>query len=66
MAAEQYDKLLTTAEVSQWLGISRQLLEISRSKGNSPIPYIRINRAVRYRLSAINEYLEKQTVCAGI
>lgn len=63
--AEQ-DKLLTTAEVCKWLGVSHQLLECSRSRGDSFIPFIRIGRSVRYRTSSVNEYLNNQTVAAGI
>lgn len=63
--AEQ-DRLLTTTEVSEWLGISHQLLEISRSRGNSLIPFVRIGRAVRYRTSAVNDFLQSQTVGANI
>lgn len=54
-------KLLTTEEASQFLGMSRQFLERDRWKG-ATIPFVRIGtRSVRYRMDDLEAYLIKQT-----
>jgi len=52
------EQLLTTAEVATWLGIQRCTLEKARSTrlGDFP-PYVRIGRAIRYRRSAVDVWL---------
>ena len=57
-AADVPEKLLTTQEVATWLGIQRCTLEKARSTrlGDFP-PYLRIGRAIRYRRSAVEQWL---------
>lgn len=56
------DKLLTTDEVAQWLGIKRCTLEKARSTrlGDFP-PFIRCGRVIRYRWSDVNTWLRQRT-----
>ncbi|CAN0578270.1 unnamed protein product [Ectocarpus sp. 12 AP-2014] len=52
--------LLTTAEAAKFLGVSKAFLERDRWAG-ARVPFIKVgSRAVRYRLSDLNEYVEKQ------
>jgi excisionase family DNA binding protein len=54
------DKLLTTKEAAPILGVSIAFLERDRWAG-AQIPFIRIgSRAVRYRLSDLNAYIESR------
>lgn len=54
------EKLLTTVEASKILGVSKAFLERDRWAG-ARIPFIKVgSRAVRYRLSDLNDYIEKQ------
>lgn len=54
----QQDKLLTTKEAAPILGISVAFLERDRWAG-ARVPYIKIgSRAVRYRMSDLNAYIE--------
>lgn len=54
------DYLLTTEEAAGFLGVSKAFLERDRWAG-ARIPFVRVgSRAVRYRLSALHEYVEKQ------
>ncbi len=55
------DRLLTRAEVEVNFGLSRRFLEISAVKGNGP-PFIKINRAVRYRVSDLREWIDARRV----
>lgn len=53
-------QLLNTKEAAQYRGISKAFLERDRWAG-ARVPFIKIgSRAVRYRLSDLNDYIEKQ------
>ena len=49
-------EFLTTPEAAQYLGMSRQWLEIARHRGNGP-PYIKLGRAVRYKRSVLDSWM---------
>lgn len=52
--------LLTTAEAANYIGLSKAFLERDRWAG-AKIPFIRVgSRAVRYRVSDLEAYLEGQ------
>lgn len=52
--------LLTTQAAADYLGMSTAFLERDRCY-TARIPFIKVgSRAVRYRISDLNEYLEKQ------
>lgn len=53
-------QLLTTTDAAKILGVSKAFLERDRWAG-ARIPFIKVgSRAVRYRLSDLNAYLDKQ------
>lgn len=52
------DDLLNTYEMADWLGVSRQWLEIGRCHGYGP-PFIKIApKLVRYRRKDVLEWLQ--------
>jgi predicted DNA-binding transcriptional regulator AlpA len=54
------DKLLTTKEAAPLLGVSEAFLERDRWAG-AKVPFVRIgSRAVRYRISDIESYIESR------
>ena len=53
--------LLTTEQAAQILGIKPRTLVIWRHEGRSELPFIRLGRAVRYRLEDIQSYIERKT-----
>ena len=54
------DELLTTQEEADWLGVSRQWLEIGRSKGYGP-PFVRVGpRHIRYVRRWTIKWLEER------
>lgn len=55
------DKLFTSKEAAEYLGISRYSLNMWRSKKRYIIPYIRLGRWIRYRQSALDEFLKQRT-----
>lgn len=58
------DKLLTAKETAELLGVRVQTLAAWRLEARE-LPYTRVGRSIRYRLSAVQEYLDKQTVPAS-
>lgn len=63
--AEQVDRLLTQKEVVDWTGMSPAWFEMSRFKGTG-IPYVKIGRAVRYRTSDVQKWINDHVVGGGI
>lgn len=59
---EHYDKvLLSTAQVADITGNTVSTLNTWRCTRKVNIPYIKIGKTVRYRLSDVLEYLESVT-----
>jgi predicted DNA-binding transcriptional regulator AlpA len=59
----EYDALLTEVEAAQFLALSVRTLQSWRVKGCGPL-FVRAGRAVRYRRSAIADWIEAHTVSA--
>ena len=57
------DKLLGREEVALLLGLKSQTLAAWALTGR-PLPYIKVGRSVRYRVSDIDNFLRRQTVGA--
>ena len=57
---QQLEKLFTEKQVSEYLQIPPSTLRKHRC-WKQGIPYLKIEGAVRYRFSDIQEYLEKAT-----
>lgn len=55
-------KLMTQAELAQYLNTTVAVLNTWRSIGRLKIPYIKYGRNLRYRKSDIDKWLESQTV----
>ncbi len=56
------DVLLNAADAAEFLGVRMQTLAIWRSTGRYRIPYVKVGRAVRYRRSDLERFLESRTV----
>ena len=57
-----FERLLDTGQAARAIGVEPQTLEIWRCTGRVKIPYIKVGRLVRYKPSALRDYLEQQTV----
>lgn len=54
------ERLLTTSEAAEFLGVSKAFLERDRWAG-ARVQFIKVgSRAVRYRLSDLEHYIERQ------
>lgn len=57
------DRLLTPAEVAEYLGVPEKTLAQWRSDRHGPLP-LRIGRYVRYRLCDIQLWVDEQATAA--
>lgn len=53
------EQLVDTQEVARLIGYSTGAVEIWRSRGESPIPYYKVGRLVKYRLSDVETFIQK-------
>ncbi len=64
MTHNQVDKLLTESEASNIVGFSRNTLRAWRVTGRqtnmTPPPFVKCGRAVRYRLSDLEQWMSSQ------
>lgn len=56
-------ELLTTKDAARYLHVSQAFLERDRWAG-ARIPFIKIGRAVRYRPSELERYINARTRCS--
>jgi len=57
MVAERPDRLLNEKEAAAYLSVKPISLATWRCNKRYPIPYIKLGRAVRYRLSSLDAFL---------
>lgn len=56
------DTLIDAVMASEFLGISTHALQVWRTTGRYGLPYCKIGRLVRYRLSDLKQFIEKRMV----
>lgn len=59
------DRLLAEWEAAEYLGTSPGALSVARARrvgAYADIPYVRLGRAIRYRLTDLTGYIEERTV----
>jgi excisionase family DNA binding protein len=61
-ATRTSDPLLTTIQAAEYLGVQPQTLAVWRSQKRYGIPYIRVGAYIRYRQSALDQWLASRTV----
>jgi predicted DNA-binding transcriptional regulator AlpA len=54
------DRLLTRAELAEWLGVTRQWLDAIASRPDAP-PCVQLGRAIRYDRQAVKEWLDRHS-----
>lgn len=55
------EKLLNSQEASQYLGVTRDTLAVWRTTRRYELPYIKVGRLVKYRLSDLDKWLNQRT-----
>ncbi|NVJ90163.1 MAG: helix-turn-helix domain-containing protein [Methylocystaceae bacterium] len=52
---------MTTQEVADWTGLSKQFFHNDRVTGKLGIPFVKIGRVVRYKRSDIEKFINEHT-----
>jgi predicted DNA-binding transcriptional regulator AlpA len=60
--AIEHDRLLDADEAAKMLGTTTGTLSVWRCTQRYDLPWVKIGRRVRYRLSAIQRFVESRTV----
>ena len=55
--------LLTRKEAAEFLGCSAMTLAIWKCTKRYPLPYVKIGKNVRYRLSDLKDFISNNTYC---
>lgn len=55
------DPLFNPPEAAEYIGISKDTLSVWRCTGRYAIPYIKVGRLIRYRRSALDDFLNRRT-----
>ncbi len=55
------DKLLSTDQTSDFLGITKDTLAVWRTTKRYPIPYIKVGHLIKYKLSDLERWLDSRT-----
>lgn len=58
------DPLLDETQTAERLGVSPNTLQVWRSSKRYPLAYVKIGRNVRYRTSAVEQFIASRTVPA--
>lgn len=61
----QHDRLYSPEEAAKYLGVVENTLSVWRSTGRYNLPYIKVGRLVRYRLSDLQAFLTRHTHLKG-
>jgi predicted DNA-binding transcriptional regulator AlpA len=56
------DKLLTAVEASDILGLKESTLAQYRWRGDTRLPWVKLGKAIRYKLSDIEAYIEGNVI----
>lgn len=57
-----HNKLLTAGETATLLGLKEPTLAQKRWRGDHSLPWVKLNKSIRYKLSDIEAYIERCTV----
>jgi excisionase family DNA binding protein len=60
--SSQVDPLLTDQQAAELLGVKPTTLQVWRVNKRYPLPYVKVGRLVRYRLSALQAFLKTREV----
>jgi len=58
-------KLISSAETAQILGVKETTLSQQRWRGCKSLPWVKLGKSVRYKLSDIEAYIERNTIGKG-
>ena len=59
------DKLVGEEEAAKILGVTPGTLQVWRSTGRYGIPFVKVGRLVKYRISGLDNWIESRTRVSG-
>lgn len=62
MAAAVARRMMTREEAADYLGVRPQTLSVWATTGRYDLPFVRVGRCVRYRLSDLDAFIASRTV----
>jgi len=54
-------QMLTDKQAAEFLGIKKQTLAVWRSTARYELPFVKVGRAVRYRVSDLEKFIASRT-----
>ncbi|RHW76802.1 helix-turn-helix domain-containing protein [Colwellia sp. RSH04] len=57
-----HNKLLTAGETATLLGLKESTLAQQRWRGCKNLPWVKLNKSIRYKLADVEAYIERCTV----
>jgi excisionase family DNA binding protein len=58
-------KLISAGEAAKILGVKESTLSQQRWRGCKSLPWVKLGKSVRYKLSDIDAYIERNTIGKG-
>jgi excisionase family DNA binding protein len=65
MAKDAWDPLVSRAEAARLLGVKVGTLEVWASTGRYDLPFVKVGRLVRYRMSDLEAFIRRRRRTAG-
>lgn len=62
MATTSPPRLLTRTEAAEYLGLAKSTLEVWACTKRYDLPFIKVGRAVRYRVADLELFIERNTI----
>jgi predicted DNA-binding transcriptional regulator AlpA len=60
-----HNKLLSAGETAEILGLKESTLSQFRWRGDKRLPWVKLGKSIRYKLSDIESFIERSTVGKG-
>lgn len=61
----QTPKLISAGETANILGLKESTLAQFRWRGDKRLPWVKLGKSIRYKLSDIEEFIERSTIGKG-
>ena len=61
-----HNKLLSAGETADILGLKESTLAQFRWRGDKRLPWVKLGKSIRYKLSDIEEFIERNTIGNGV
>jgi predicted DNA-binding transcriptional regulator AlpA len=61
-----HNKLLSAGETAAILGLKESTLAQFRWRGDKRLPWVKLGKAIRYKLTDIEAFIERSTVGGGL